>query len=226
MNILAIDTASVAASVAISENGRLLCELFSDTGLTHSQTIMPMVDQALSMAGKKLSSMDRLAVTIGPGSFTGLRIGIGTVKGLAMGADLPVVGVSTLKVIAHNALPTPYLIAPIMDARRNQVYNALYRGENLEEIMPPRALGIDELVRELHEPTVFVGDGVAPHRAYLMEALGENALFVPKTRILTRASSCGALAETMDAIDAGALAPSYIRLSQAEREYNEKNQKG
>lgn len=226
MNILAIDTASVAASVAIVENGRLLCELFSDTGLTHSQTIMPMIDRALAMAGKPLSAMDRLAVTIGPGSFTGLRIGIGTVKGLAMGADLPVVGVSTLKTIAYNALPTPYLIAPIMDARRNQVYNALYRGEGLEEIVPPRALGIDELVRELQEPTVFVGDGVAPHRAYLIEAMGKNALFVPQARLLTRASACAALAETMDACDAGALAPSYIRLSQAEREYNEKNQKG
>ena len=226
MNILAIDTASVAASVAIVENGRLLCELFSDTGLTHSQTIMPMIDRALAMAGKPLSAMDRLAVTIGPGSFTGLRIGIGTVKGLAMGADLPVVGVSTLKTIAYNALPTPYLIAPIMDARRNQVYNALYRGEGLEEIVPPRALGIDELVRELQEPTVFVGDGVAPHQAYLIEAMGENALFVPQARLLTRASACAALAETMPACDAGALAPSYIRLSQAEREYNEKNQKG
>lgn len=220
MNILALESSAVTASVAILSDGRIVGEESYTNGLTHSQTLMPMVDEVLCRAGLKLADIDRFAVTNGPGSFTGLRIGIGTAKGLAYGCGKKVVGVSTLEALAYNIAPSPFLLAPIMDARRGEVYNALYRmeGDTLTTITPPRALPVTALAEEIAEPVLFVGDGVAVHREALRAQLGELSHFAPPHLCLQRAASAAVLAQTMEPLDAQDLTVVYLRKPQVERE--------
>ena len=191
MKILAIDTSALTATAAIISDGTLLGEMSITTKLTHSQTIMPMIDELLKKVSLDISDIDLFACSEGPGSFTGLRIGIGTIKGLAYGLGKPVVGVSTLEALAHNISYTDFLIAPIMDARRGQVYNAVYKyeGEKLVCVTEPRALSVEELCEELTEKTIFVGDGVKVYKEKIAELLGEKAFFAPPQNQLQRAGS-------------------------------------
>lgn len=224
MNILAIDTSALTATAAILADVVLLGEISITTKLTHSQTIMPMIDELLKRVSLDISDIDLFACSEGPGSFTGLRIGIGTIKGLAYGLDKPVCGVSTLEALAHNIAFTPYTVSPIMDARRGQVYNALYKwqGESLFCTEEPRALSIEELCAEITEKTVFVGDGVKVHRDKIKELLGDNALFAPPQHLLQRASSVAFAAQGKKSISAAELSAVYLRKPQAEREREEK----
>ena len=224
MNILAIDTSALTATAAILSGDTLLGEISTTTKLTHSQTIMPMIDELLNKVSLDISDIDLFACSEGPGSFTGLRIGIGTIKGLAYGLGKGVVGISTLEALAHNIAFTPCIISPIMDARRGQVYNALYRwnGEKLECIKEPRALAIEELCGELTEKTIFVGDGVKVHMEKITELLGENALFAPPQHRLQRAGSVAYAALYQKECDAAELTAVYLRKPQAEREREEK----
>lgn len=224
MNILAIDTAALTATAAVLSGETLLGEISTTTSLTHSQTIMPMIDELLKKVNMDISDIDIFACSEGPGSFTGLRIGIGTIKGLAYGLGKGVVGVSTLEALAHNIAFTDCVIAPIMDARRGQVYNALYKysGGKLECTEAPRALSVEELCAELNEKTIFVGDGVKVHRERIAELLGENALFAPPQHCLQRAGSVAYAALGKEASDAAALTAVYLRKPQAEREREEK----
>ena len=224
MNILAIDTSALTATAAILSGDSLLGEISTTTKLTHSQTIMPMIDELLKKVNLDISDIDLFACSEGPGSFTGLRIGIGTIKGLAYGLGKDAVGVSTLEALAHNIAFTPFLISPIMDARRGQVYNALYRCHSgkLECIKEPRALAIEELCGELTEKTIFVGDGVKVHREKITELMGENALFAPPQHQLQRAGSVAYAALDKKPISASELTAVYLRKPQAEREREEK----
>jgi len=148
MKILAVDTSATVASVAITDGERLAAEMILNHKKTHSETLMPMIDTLFQSSEMKISDIDLFAVSNGPGSFTGLRIGVAAVKALAHACNKPVVGVSTLEAMAYNLPYADGLIAPIMDARRNQVYTALYKYENshMTEIMPPCAMDICELV--------------------------------------------------------------------------------
>lgn len=224
MNILAIDTSALTATAAILSDDTLLGEISTTTKLTHSQTIMPMIDELLKKVNLDISDIDLFACSEGPGSFTGLRIGIGTIKGLAYGLGKDAVGISTLEALAHNIAFTPFLISPIMDARRGQVYNALYRYSSgkLECIKEPRALAIEELCGELTEKTIFVGDGVKVHREKITELMGENALFAPPQHQLQRAGSVAYAALDKKPISASELTAVYLRKPQAEREREEK----
>ena len=224
MNILAIDTSALTATAAILFDDTLLGEISTTTKLTHSQTIMPMIDELLKKVSLDISDIDLFACSQGPGSFTGLRIGIGTIKGLAYGLGKPVVGVSTLEALAHNISYTDFTIAPIMDARRGQVYNALYhynRGR-LDCFCEPRALSLEELCGELAKKTIFVGDGVKVHREKITELLGEKALFAPPQHQLQRAGSVAYAALGKMPIDAAELTAVYLRKPQAEREREER----
>lgn len=227
MKILAIDTSALTATAAIMSGSEIVCETSVTTSLTHSQTIMPMIDELLKKASFSVNDIDLFACSEGPGSFTGLRIGIGTVKGLAYGCKKPVCGVSTLEALAHNVAFSQYLIAPIMDARRGQVYNALYKAEDGKIICvePPRALSVEELCASLNEKTVFVGDGVKVHREKISSLMGENALFAPPQHTLQRASCVAAAALTKEPMDAAALGAVYLRKPQAEREREERANK-
>lgn len=234
MKILSIDTSASVASAAVTEDEKLVCEIIVNNKLTHSQTLMPMIDSVLKQSETELSEMDLIAVANGPGSFTGLRIGVSTAKGLADALKKPVVGISTLTAMAYNLPYCEYLITPIMDARRAQVYNAVYRwkGIELKEIEPPRALSVEELIAELKEKgkkAVFLGDGVPVHRVTIENILGENAVFAPSCSNAQRASALAVparkLFEQGKATDGFGLTPVYLRKSQAEREAEEKEKK-
>lgn len=225
MKILALDTSALTATVAVADENKVYGEMSFTTALNHSQTIMPMVDDLLKKLDFTLNDIDLYACSCGPGSFTGLRIGIGTIKGLGFGSGKKVAGVCTLEALAHNIPFSSHIIAPIMDARRNQVYNALYKFQdgNLICIKEPRATAVEELAKELGGETVFVGDGVLVYRDKLAELMGKKALFAPSNLCLQRASSVAMAAFDAPHINPEELSAIYLRKPQAERELEEKN---
>lgn len=235
MKILSIDTSASVATASVTDDEKLVCEFIINTKMTHSQTLMPIIDSILKHSEIEISDIDLIAVANGPGSFTGLRIGVSTAKGIAHAKNIPMVGVSTLNSMAYNLPFCKYLISPIMDARREQVYNALYRWENdeLKEIKAPRALGIDELLDELKamgDEVVFLGDGVMVHYDTLKESLKDKAIISPACANMQRASSIAPLARKLyddgKATDCFSIEPVYLRKSQAEREAEEKEKRG
>lgn len=226
MKILAIDTSALTATAAILSEDMLIGEISTTTKLTHSQTIMPMIDELLKKVSLDITDIDLFACSEGPGSFTGLRIGIGTIKGLAYGLGKSVVGVSTLEALAHNIDFTDLVICPIMDARRGQVYNGLYKYNDgrLTCIEEPRALSIEELCQELTERTIFVGDGVNVHKEKIKELLGNKAVFAAPQNLLQRAGSVAYAALKKEAVSAEDLTAVYLRKPQAEREREERKE--
>ncbi len=227
MKILSVDTSSNVASVAITDDEKLICEITVNTKKTHSQTLMSMIDSALKQSELEIKDIDLIASANGPGSFTGLRIGVSAVKGIAHALDIPVVGVSILEAMAYNMPFCEHLISPVMDARRDQVYNAVYEWKNdeLSEVKAPRALSIEELTDELLEndkEVVFLGDGVKVHREFIKDKMGDKALFAPVSALEQRASGLAAAAKNKKAVSCYELAPIYLRKPQAERELEEK----
>lgn len=231
MKILAIDGSGVAASVAILEDEKLVAEYTINHKLTHSHTLMPMINEICTMVKEDLSTIDAIGVTSGPGSFTGLRISAGTAKGMALGLDIPIVGIPTLDAIAHNIPYTNHVLCPIMDARRNHVYTALYKWENdvLERLTDYLVIPIDdviEMVKEQDEKIIFMGDGIDVYKETINDMLGEKIYFAPPSLRLQRASTIALLA--MEEAKRGRtvshmeFAPTYLRPSQAEREYKER----
>lgn len=230
MKILALDTSANTATVCVTEDGNLLCEETVNYKKTHSETIMPMIDRALKNCGTELSEIDLFAVANGPGSFTGLRIGVSVVKGMAHALSKPVLGISTTEGLAYNLFMCTDIICPIMDARRSQVYNAVYTWENGVscELCAPRALSIEECVEDVKKygkKVIFLGDGVPVNREYIVNAMGKQAFFAPPSCNAQRASSLACIAaERVDkSIRAEELLPFYLRKPQAERELEQKN---
>ena len=234
MKILAIDTSALVASVAVIDEEKLLGEYILNSKKTHSQTLMPMIQEVLKSAELELKEVDAIAVAKGPGSFTGLRIGAATAKGLAYAAKKPLIGVSTLEGLAYNLSFTKYQVCPIMDAKRNQVYTAIYKwkGQNYIEKLEPSALQMDQLLEILqrkNKKVVFIGDGIPVYKQNIIEALGEKAFFALPSTNMQKASSIGLVAlekaRLGDYEDVYSFAPVYLRKSQAEREYEERHGK-
>ena len=230
MLILAFETSAKAASVALLEDGKLLGESYQNTGLTHSQTIMVMAEDLLKQCGKTVSDVTAVAVANGPGSFTGIRIGVAAAKGFAWGAELPCVGASTLASMAVGLGIWQGYVCPVMDARRSQVYNALFHVDcgKYTRIREDRAISLEELgedVKNLSEPIFLVGDGSVLCYNTLSEKV-PGLILPPEARMHQRASGVALEAERLlqsgGTFPAGALVPNYLRLSQAERERNEK----
>ena len=230
MLILAFETSAKAASVAVMEGSKLLAESYQNTGLTHSQTLMVMAQDALTQCGKKPADVQAVAVAEGPGSFTGVRIGVAAAKGFAWGKNIPCYGVSTLEAMARHLAPWQGYVCPVMDARRSQVYNALFyvnHGE-ITRVCEDRAIALAELKEELKkltEPVFLVGDG--SNLCYNTLSKDVPALVLPaEHRLHQRAVGVGLAAAEMAAKgesgDGAALTPNYLRLSQAERERAEK----
>ena len=230
MLILAFETSAKAASVALVENGKLLGESYQNTGMTHSQTLMVMAEDTLKTAGKTVDDVTAVAVAEGPGSFTGVRIGVAAAKGFAWGRELPCYGISTLEAMAASLGIYQGYVCPVMDARRGQVYNAVFHMEcgKCTRIREDRAISLQELgeeLQKLREPIFLVGDGSNLCYNTLLESV--PSLVLPEEhRMHQRATGVALLAR--DAIAAG-LAPSgaelepyYLRLSQSERERHEK----
>ena len=230
MLILAFETSAKAASVALLEDGKLLGESYQNTGLTHSQTIMVMAEDLLKQCGKTVADVTAVAVANGPGSFTGIRIGVAAAKGFAWGAELPCVGASTLASMAVGLGIWQGYVCPVMDARRSQVYNALFHVDcgKYTRIREDRAISLEELgedVKNLSEPIFLVGDGSVLCYNTLSEKV-PGLILPPEARMHQRASGVALEAEQLlqsgGTFPAGALVPNYLRLSQAERERNEK----
>ena len=229
MKILAIDTTGVAASAAVVSDGKLLAEEVLNYKLTHSQTIMPLVDDVLKKTETDLKSVDYIACSEGPGSFTGLRIGAATAKGLALGLNKKIITVPTLDVLAYNIFGTENIICPIMDARRSQVYSAFYcwEGNQLKRLSDYMAVGIDAIIEkalEFNKKVIFLGDGVAVNRAKIEE--NESFFMAPASLMIQKASSLAVAAEVKalkgEAINGSDFEVMYLRKSQAEREREEK----
>lgn len=232
MKILAFETSAKAASVALTQEGKLLGECYQNTGLTHSQTLMVMAQDLLQQCGVAISQLDAVAVAKGPGSFTGVRIGVAAAKGLAWGAELPCIGVSTLSAMAVGLGAWQGYVCPVMDARRSQVYNALFHVDcgKYTRIREDRAISLQELgedVKNLTQPIFLVGDGSVLCYNTLLEAVPALVL-PPEHRMHQRAVGVALEAQRMmheGAIPPAAeLVPNYLRLSQAERERNERMQ--
>ena len=233
MLILAFETTAKAGSVALLEDGKLLAESYQNTGLTHSQTLMVMAEDMLKAAGKTMAEVSAVAVAEGPGSFTGVRIGVAAAKGLAWGGELPCYGVSTLEAMALTLGVYQGYVCGTMDARRSQVYNALFyvnRGE-MTRITEDRAIALSDLAEELkvlNEPVFLVGDGSTLTYNTLKDTV--PALVLPPEHWMHQRASGVALAAAAKIAagcsgDGAALSPNYLRLSQAERERNEKMSK-
>ena len=226
MKILALETSAKSVSAAVVENGAVLASSYQNTGLTHSRTLMPLVDGMLKAAELSLDAMGLVAVAQGPGSFTGLRIGVSAAKGLAWAKELPCCGVSTLLAMAQNLRHMDGIIVCAMDARRNQVYNAVFRAENgqLTRLTEDRAVSLAELAEELKnkEGAKFVvGDGAKLCYTYLQQQ-GIACRMAPAALVMQNAVGVGLAAEELAAegktVSAHELVPVYLRLSQAERE--------
>ena len=227
MLLLAFETSAKAASVALFEGNTLLGEQYQNTGLTHSQTLLVMAEDLLSQCGKKASDVTAVAVANGPGSFTGVRIGAAAAKGFAWGAECPIYGVSTLEAMALGLGIFEGYVCPVMDARRSQVYNALFYVNQgiVERITQDRAIALSDLEKELKnlkKPVFLVGDGSKLCYNALIEAV-PMLVMPPESRMHQRAVGVGlaALAKACPD-DPAALSPNYLRLSQAERERMEK----
>ena len=225
MNILAIDTSAVASSVAVCNDFKLVGEMFINVKLTHSQTLLPSCTSLLSATTYTLDDIDLFAVSAGPGSFTGLRIGIAAIKGMALCKNKPIVAVSTLEALAHNLSGFDGIVCAVMDARCNQVYNAIFESSvNGKQIRlcDDRALPIDELATELksYDKNIFlVGDGA--ELCYNKIEL-KNIFLAPEKARFAKGSSVGFIAfrDNEKAITADTLMPTYLRIPQAERERN------
>jgi tRNA threonylcarbamoyladenosine biosynthesis protein TsaB len=222
MKILALDTATDSCSVAATDDGALSAELTIRNNQTHSKHLMKLVHCVLEIAGFGVADLDGLAVTIGPGSFTGLRIGISTIKGLAHALDKPVVGVSTLKALAWQCGQTSYLICPLLDARKGEVYAAAYHfnAGQLVQKSSARAIPPEAVVEDIKSPCVFIGTGARLYRQSIAAAAGSLAHFAPAGQNVIRASSVAFLSmprfEVDDTDGIAGLVPHYIRKSDAE----------
>jgi tRNA threonylcarbamoyladenosine biosynthesis protein TsaB len=228
--ILAFETSAKAASVALHDGAKLLAESYQNTGLTHSQTLMVMAEDMLKQCGYTAKDVTHVAVAAGPGSFTGVRIGVAAAKGLAWGLQVPCCGVSTLEAMAKNMGIYAGIVCAVMDARRNQVYNALFRVENgnFSRITEDRAISLADLGAELSQmegEAYLVGDGSLVAKA----ALGDRVIAPAEHRMHQRAAGVAMVAAEMIAAgaicDAESMQPNYLRLSQAEREKLERQSK-
>jgi len=226
MKILAMDTSSVNATVAVSDENRILGEFTVGNERAHSQIIMPMLEEMLNHCSLTVRDIDVFAVAIGPGSFTGLRIGMAAMKTLAQSLDKKIIGVSSLDGVAASFFASDKIICPIFDARRNDVYNALYL--NGKKITADRIVDFDELLIELsNKDVIFCGDGILKYKDKIESFSMNNWFVAPMNLAMQKASSIISMAleraKNADYDNVYDLSPIYLRLSQAEREYNEKH---
>lgn len=227
MKILAVDSSSVTASAAVIEDGKTIAEFFVNAGLTHSETLAPMIKSVLDCSATAAKDIDLYATTIGPGSFTGLRIGLSTIKAMALANNKPCVGVSSLYALAFNANKSEKTVCACMDARRGGVYNAVFniKDEKIIRITQDRAIYIEDLIAQLRNLTnvvQFVGDGaLICYNSMASSYSCDNISLISEKDMYIRASNVALAAEEMynkgifD--DACSLKPSYIRIPQAER---------
>ena len=231
MLLLAVESSGLVASVALMSDDVLMGEFTTNFKKTHSQTLLPMLDEMVRMVGVELKDVDAIVVSKGPGSFTGLRIGAATAKGLGLALDKPLIGVPTVDAIAYNLFGTDKVICPLMDARRNQVYTGLYTfgSGGFKVLRGQEAVSIEAVVQRLEEmgkPVIFLGDGVPVYRDFIEAHLQTPHEYAPAHLSRQRAGALAAIGklywEAGRSESAAELRPEYLRLSQAERERMER----
>ena len=229
MYILGIDTSTMTGSLAIIRDDRLIAEYSVNTKTTHAERLLTSIDLLLQAASLTVQDLDGIAVASGPGSFTGLRIGITTAKSIAYSIQKPIVGVSSLDALAAHYLYSERLLCPILDARKKEVYSAFYRNleGQIQRVSDYSVIAPENLVKDIQEPVLFLGDGVTPYRQQLTSLLGDFALFADSAHLLPRGSLVAALGRMRliggDSDDCFALTPVYIRKSDAEIHWERAN---
>ena len=231
MKILSIDSSSVAASAAVAADGKILSEVFANNGFTHSKTLMNVVKNAIDLSGVPLDEIDLVACVTGPGSFTGVRIGVACAKGLAFTNEIPCIGISTLETFPYNISCIEGTVCGIMDARCQQVYTASFEVKDslVSRITPDRAISIDSLIEDFDSYSgriYLLGDGAGLVKSKTQDS---RIILVNSNNLYQRASSAALAAfnkDKNDYITPDRLVPSYLRLPQAERELNNKKLKG
>lgn len=227
MIMLGIETATMTGSIALMEEGRLISEYILNMKTTHSSRLMPALDIILKDSLTDKNDIDGIAISIGPGSFTGLRIGLATAKGLALGLNKPIVGVPTLDALAYNVPYVSYQVCPILDAKKKEIYTCLFRYENniLVRKSSYQVISPLVLIENIHEKTIFLGDGIDTYGSILKEKLGELAIFAPKAQRLPRASIIAELG--MEKLKSGEIMdiflsePLYVRGADAEMKHSD-----
>ena len=225
MILFCLDTSGPVAGVAIIQDGMVRCEAMAVNNFTHSQSILPMTEEAYRHTGLDVNQTDYFAVTVGPGSFTGVRIGVSTVKGLAHAAGKPCVAVDALEAMAAGVTPFAGVICPIQDARAGQVYGAAFGGGTLHRLLPDEPVKLEDYLEKVSafgRDLLFLGDGMTVHRARIEEILGEKARFAPPHLSFLRPAAAAYLAweKREEAVEYTKLSPLYLRPPQAERQRN------
>ncbi len=229
MYILGIETSTMTGSVAISTEDQLIAEYTLNTKVTHAERLLTAIEHVVRSASLTIHDIDGIAVAKGPGSFTGLRIGVTTAKSLAYSLQTPIVAVSSLDALASHYLCSETLICPFLDARKKEVYTAFYRntGTQIHRLSDYAVIAPNNALREIHEPVVLLGDGVAPYRKQIEETLGEFAYVADSAHLLPRGSLVAQLGGKRllagDSDDCFALAPFYLRKSDAEIHWEKAN---
>lgn len=228
MKILAIDTSTPSGSIALLEDDQLIAELTICIQKTHAERLLPSIKTLLDSIGAKMEHIDGFAIAIGPGSFTGLRIGLSTIKGLAWSLNKKVAGISTLEALAMNLPYSDKPVCPVLDARKKEVYAALYKCNNNWPacIMPDTAISPDNLINKIKEPTIFLGDGIKVYGNLIKDTLKDTAVIAPAHLWQIKASSVGLLAlkkfkrgniDSPESIRLNYLRPSEAEMKEAER---------
>jgi tRNA threonylcarbamoyladenosine biosynthesis protein TsaB len=230
MKVLGIDTSTPCGSVGLIEGEQIISEYLLNIPLTHSERLLKTIEFILHESRCDMGDISGWAISLGPGSFTGLRIGISTIKGLAFATQKPVAGVSTLDVLAFQTSPTPYLICPILDARKSEVYTAFYRYDGTH--LPKResdylAIRPEDLVKRIEEKTIFIGDAVKTYGDYIQSSLPSLAIFPPCPLYYPLGSNVARmgfkLLQKGEALDLATFTPIYVRSSEAETKWKEKH---
>ena len=225
MILLCLDTSGPVAGVAIMENGNIRYEAMAVNSFTHSQSILPMVEEAYLRTGLQVENTDYFAVTVGPGSFTGVRIGVSTVKALAHAAGKTCIAVDALESMANGVSPFDGIICPIQDARAGQVYGAAFEGQTMQRLLSDEPIKLEEYLEKaaaFGKKMLFLGDGMPVHKAKIAEILGEKAVFAPAHLAFLRPAAAAQLAweKQSEAVSYLDLQPLYLRAPQAERQKN------
>jgi tRNA threonylcarbamoyladenosine biosynthesis protein TsaB len=228
MKVLGIDTSTSSGSVGLINDEEIISDYLLNIQGTHSERLLGAIELVLRETRCPIESIDGWAISLGPGSFTGLRIGLSTVKGLAFATGKPVAGVSTLDVLASQIAPTPYLICPILDARKKEVYTALYRYEEAcspKRLSPYQAVKPEDLAQKIKEQTIFIGDGVKTYREFLLNSLPFWSIFPPAPLHFPHGSMVAKLGSKLlqegQGLDISNLIPIYVRSSEAEMKWKE-----
>ena len=234
MKVLGIDTSTSCGSIGLIDDEWIVSDYLLNIPVTHSERLFGAIELILKEARFAIGDLDGWAISLGPGSFTGLRIGVSTVKGLALATGKPVAGVSTLDVLASQVSSTPYLICPILDAKKGEVYTAFYRygeGNDLKRQSAYQAIKPEDLIKKIQERTIFIGDGVRTYRDYLKKSLESLAIISPNSINFPHGSGVARLGLELlrngKYLDLPTFTPLYVRSSEAELKFNStKGEKG